>query len=97
MTAIERCETLLKEMQELFPQVGLSFGYIGNVERWGDERSWKFFTKVKLPGRDMFYDNCASFGYASTDNLDKLADEAENSLRHWLETKVAPHASKDTN
>jgi hypothetical protein len=30
---------------------GITFGYIGNVERWGDDRSWEIF--LPHPGRQV--------------------------------------------
>ena len=33
------------------PQLGLTYGYIGNMERWGDDRSWRVFSSVSMqPG-----------------------------------------------
>ena len=56
MNGHEICETLLKAYQELFPEIDLTFGYIGNCERWGDDRSWYFFTQVRdHKGRRMTF------------------------------------------
>lgn len=37
-----------------YPHLGLSFGYIGNFERWGDDRSFRVFNKV---AREKIYSN----------------------------------------
>jgi hypothetical protein len=36
------------------PELRLSFGYIGNLERWGDDRSYRVFTnRVDDTGRSV--------------------------------------------
>jgi hypothetical protein len=45
LTSIERLVKLLNEAIG----GGVTFGYIGNVERWGDDRSWMVF--LPHPGR----------------------------------------------
>lgn len=37
----------LEILKEEFPSLGLTFGYIGNVGREGDHRSWRFFTTAR--------------------------------------------------
>lgn len=48
MTAEEKAAAVKEE----FADLGVSVGYIGNVERWGDDRKWLVFTKaVRADGR----------------------------------------------
>lgn len=47
---IQEC---VKELAAKYPQVGLTFGYIGNCGPGYDDRSWFVFTKVER-GRSMF-------------------------------------------
>lgn len=50
MTNEEKAEAL----RSMFPALDVRYGYIGNVERWGDERSWYVFTKLReQEGRSM--------------------------------------------
>lgn len=38
---------LMDLVSRLFPSVDFRHGYIGNFERWGDNRSWKLFTNIE--------------------------------------------------
>jgi len=38
---------LIELVSRLFPGVEFRDGYIGNVERWGDDRMWKLFTDIE--------------------------------------------------
>lgn len=93
MTPAARCETLLKKMQAAYPDVGISFGYVGNCGIGYDDRSWYFFTKVINP-KGYYQGGTFQFGDGvRTPNLDKLADQAEAGLETWLREKVQPHAA----
>ena len=85
------CQDLLTEMCQRHPEIGLSFGYIGNVTRGGaDERSWAFFTKVLDPA-DTFYKNCFSFGGVPTERLKEFWESALENLEQWIVETVEPH------
>jgi hypothetical protein len=64
-------EEKVKELAVELP--GITFGYIGNCERWGDDRSWEIF--LPHPGRIGTYADCVSLG--PTISLDKRAVEWE--------------------
>lgn len=82
-----RCEELLAALQAKYPQVGLTFGYIGNDDaRFGDDRSWMFFTKVVRPDEARAF----SWGRYGTDQLDLLAALAERDLERWIVARVLP-------
>ena len=82
--ARKRLDVLLQQMRERYPDVGLSFGYIGNCGAGFDDRSFMFFTKVKPLGEA----NCLSFGHADTAGLDAFADRCDGHLERWIEEKV---------
>jgi len=82
--ARKRLDVLLQQMREKYPEIGLSFGYIGNCGAGFDNRSWMFFTKVK----PLCHANCLSFGHSCTAGLDNFADRCDAHLEHWLEEKV---------
>jgi hypothetical protein len=82
-----RCEELLAALQAKYPQVGLTFGYIGNDDaRWGDDRSWMFFTKIPYSDGSGTY----SFGRYGTQELGLLIDRAEVELENWIVARVIP-------
>lgn len=43
--AHQKLSDLVDSLKLKYPQHRLSFGYIGNVERWGDDRSFMIFTR----------------------------------------------------
>lgn len=65
-----------------FPALGLSFGYIGNVDRFGDDRGWRVFSNQRTScGRS----HC--FGDYSTDRLgDMLEAVKAGRVRTWCES-----------
>jgi hypothetical protein len=69
-----------KALMELFPYEsgqGFTLGYIGNVESWGDDRSWRIFAH-----------GCSdSFGDFKTDELHLLLDVVlGNSFTVWRDS-----------
>jgi hypothetical protein len=82
-SAFKRCEDLMKQMRDKFPELGLSFGYIGNCDLFGnkwDDRSWKFFTKICDQKAYRI-----SFGNSSTQDAGRLANEAEKLFEAWCQ------------
>lgn len=66
-----------EEAREIVAELpGVSIGYIGNCERWGDDRSWRVF--LPHPGRVGTSADC--LGSYPTAERGKL-------LRHALELK----------
>ena len=66
--AMEALEKIKGDLQAKYPHLNVSFGYIGNMERWGDDRSWRFFYNPESGA-------CAkSFGGYATDSLPKFAE-----------------------
>lgn len=70
--AADTITAAVKALAAQYPQLGLSFGYIGDLGRNYDDRSWRVFTKlVDKTGRSV------SFGYHSTEELADLAARVE--------------------
>ena len=66
--AMEALEKIKGNLQAKYLHLNVSFGYIGNMERWGDDRSWHFFYNPESGA-------CAkSFGGYATDRLTKFAE-----------------------
>lgn len=42
-------EDAVERLKKKYPQAGLSFGYIGNFERWGDDRAYYIFSGIPIP------------------------------------------------
>lgn len=78
----ETIEAIVSNHALMNPDFGLSFGYIGNLERNRDDRAWYIFTKFKSNtsrGRSV------SFGGVATKNLGTLRAAAEYRLHTWIE------------
>lgn len=87
MGAYEQLDALQKELAAKYPEIGLTFGYIGNIERWGDQRCWKFFTRVCFPAQQYG----ASWGSYDSDDLNVMLADAKAKLERWIIDKVLPH------
>jgi hypothetical protein len=85
---------VLKDLQELYPEAGLSFGYIGNVGRgYGtfEDLEWYFFTKVWNSSHDGFYRNCHNFRIGLTPKMRETSPlDLMPELVKWLDNKVVP-------
>jgi hypothetical protein len=79
-SAYERIGIVLHELIQRHPRLGLTFGYIGNLERWGDDRGWKVFTACSRPSG---FAKSVSWGDYPTSHLDQMADAAEQHLGGW--------------
>ena len=66
--ALEALENIKAGLRAKYPHLNVSFGYIENVDRWGDGRSWRFFYNPEAGA-------CAkSFGGYATASLPKFAE-----------------------
>lgn len=81
-------DELKNRLAAKYPDIGLTFGYIGGVHTWGDDRRWYFFTAVRPPHKD----SCLSWGSCSTEKLDEFLAKAERELEAWIIAKVLPEA-----
>lgn len=43
--AINQLQAHAEGLAARFPEHRITFGYIGNIERWGDDRCWRIFTR----------------------------------------------------
>ena len=60
----KQMNSVVKDLSKDFPECGLCFGYIGNLEYGKDYRSWYIFTKVRKK-----YDR--TFSYSISTSKDK--------------------------
>lgn len=85
--AMRRIQETLRRANERH-DLGLSLGYIGNLDRGHDDRMWSVFSEVPLVATG----NDASFGTHSTDGLESLADLVDSPrFSAWVE-RIAPLA-----
>jgi len=85
MTASEQIRNLVNELNAKFPQAKLSFGYIGNIERWGDDRGWSIWATGYQTTQGFYAGNSPAFGSSvGTDELDHLASRALIQLEEWV-------------
>ena len=63
-----KLEHAVNSSKPAFP--GITFGYLGNVERWGDDRTWFIF--LPCPGRIGSYNDQVRLG--STKDIAEHAD-----------------------
>lgn len=72
--AINKAHKALKDLVDglarKYPEAGLTFGYLGNVGSYGDDRSWYFFSKLSKPGSGGHKD--IKWGGYSTHRLPEL-------------------------
>ncbi len=80
-------QLLLKTLQQQYPQVGLSFGYVGEDSYWSDDRLWYFFTEVVREGET----EPLAFGGYQTNELYELEVAALLRLEQWIQDVVLPH------
>lgn len=89
LDAHNRCSVLASILDQKYPQANISFGYIGNLYRDLDDRSWQFFTSLQNePGG--WGDNRATFGSHATQNLHDLWLTASEELETFIQRKLDP-------
>jgi len=90
--AHEELTALFEDLKTRYPEVGLSFGYIGNIETWGDDRYWYFFTQVQ--GQGTWGPERMKFGGYLTERLPEFSEKAQADLERWIKTVALPKAGK---
>lgn len=86
--------TLFGELRDQYPEIGLTFGYIGNYESWGDDRHWYFFTEVPIQGNWGM--DRMKFGSYKTADLPLFSKLAKEKLKPWIQTQVLPRLKKES-
>ncbi len=103
-------ESILEELKAKYPQIKLSFGYVGNVGKgygtW-DDLNWTFFTKVWDHRPRRSYDKlgylsatCHAFGLGQTARKDSMEQdpvaikEAKRDIIGWIEGVVLQDVGK---
>lgn len=96
-------EQILKQLKAEYPQIELSFGYIGQVGKgYGtyEDLSWYFFTKVWDHRPNRFYSNCHSFSIGQTARKNNMEQdpvaikEAKRDIVGWIKDVVLPDLGK---
>jgi hypothetical protein len=72
----------VEEAKAAFPQLGLSFGYIGGVHTWGDDRAYMVF--AKLATKDCHGACNVSFGSFAHDRIGDMLAVMERDFAAWL-------------
>lgn len=78
LAANKMLESLVESLKLRYPQHRLSYGYIGNIERWGDDRCFRIFTRyLNCHGSS----ECYHLGGWSTLSFN---DELEARITAWV-------------
>ena len=78
---------LVDRLKRKYPEANLSYGYLGNVGRGGDDRSWYVFSKLSRP--KSYGHKSYKWGGQSTENLDKLSAWAKPKLERAVQEALA--------
>ena len=78
--AHERLEALAEELKQKFPRHGISFGYIGNLGRHGDDRCFYIFTRY-----NRFNDQRSEMYYLGGFTVLRFDEKRELHIRRWAE------------
>lgn len=76
------CDLMRIKFDILYPEAGLTFGYLGNLTPIRDDRGWTFFTKVDSPASTG--SNRYRFGDHKTSDLRELYESAAEQLEPFL-------------
>lgn len=88
-SAYDALKAQVTKLAETYPDLGLTFGYIGNCDLFGqrwDDRRWYVFTKLATPASKGACD--ISFGGYPTSQLGHLMIQAERKLEAWCQAKM---------
>jgi hypothetical protein len=91
---------ILMRLQEKYPEIGLSFGYIGNIRHNHQKEDiarlqWSYFTKIWDHRPHRIYDNCHSFLIGVTETKEnRMPEDLENQLEQWIQNTVLQDIGK---
>ena len=96
---------LARGLSQRHPDIGLSFGYVGNVGKgYGTfaDLQWYFFTKVWDYRDGRMYDNCHSRVIGLTAKMEQIERAGDfsslsNDLSIWIKFTVSPDLGKPCN
>ncbi len=81
LAAIDSLRAHTNQLAERFPQHRFTFGYIGNLERWGDDdRNWRIFTRYMLKDTR----SSVSFGLGGTESLN-YGPDVQRRIDAWVD------------
>lgn len=82
ISEIEKIEYAVEALSQEFSAYNLSFGYIGSLQNWGDERGWGVFVTPRVGGE------CRMFGAFPTSKLANLHSLIQDGGFHrWLDVQ----------
>lgn len=87
LEACERLEELTKELAAKYPQHKLSFGYIGNLGIWRDDRCFRVFTRYT-----RYSTRTSESYYLGAFEGVRFDEQQERNIREWaahLDRQVA--------
>ena len=84
--AANKIGAMVKDLRGKFPRLGLSFGYIGDLDRDRDDRSFYIFTNCRRGGRSASFPSFGGFSYT---RLPEMLAAVEAHLEAWLQELAA--------
>lgn len=84
--AADKIGAMVKTLRGKYPRLGLSFGYIGDLDRDRDDRSFYIFTNCRRGGRSASFPSFGGFSYT---HLPEMLAAAEAHLEAWLQELAA--------
>ena len=84
--AADKIGAMVKVLRAKYPRLGLSFGYIGDLDRERDDRSFYIFTNCRRGGRSASFPSFGGFSYT---RLPEMLAAAEAHLEAWLQELAA--------
>ena len=85
--ASKKIHSLVETLAQKYPEAKLSFGYLGNYERWGDDTSWYIFSKLSYPGSKGH----SSYTWGGTPGNDP---ECKQKIWEWAEANLVQAVTK---
>jgi hypothetical protein len=80
--AVDTITALVKTEANRHPELGLSFGYIGNIDRFGDDRGWRVFSNRTQDGRSF------SLDLGGTANLQRALERMPVAFPRFVEAAL---------
>lgn len=84
-----------------YPKAGLSFGYIGNFERWGDDRAFYIFSAIPMPRNERLRQHWSHWktmrwgGYAAKHGgIHEMLRLVNGNLEAKIQTALKQQAAK---
>lgn len=79
-TAFALIRAKVNRLAEQYPRLGLSFGHVGKIEAWGDDREWQVFTRLRDAAG-----NPIVFRGSSSDRISEFSEKVSRDLEEWVQ------------